>query len=370
MVPSSHGRADSSPSAPAGQVVEDLRCRDLSIVREHFGVSVVEAPEELSELGRRREVLVFLSDGHHLDTEPRCKAIDHLGDETIGGRGTGGDTDDAAEIIRKLGGLIHPDHSWAPRVGRDLGKRNGVRGIGGADHHHDVCSAGDGSQCSLSVGGRETQVAPIRHPEVGETCSRHLHQIPPLIVAQGRLSEERHGCSGRNRRSSAFEIRFRLDEVHDIWRHCHRADGLFMSGMADIEDLVALPRPNLELMMHLGDQRADRINDDAPVLSSGLDHCRGRAMGAEHQRGPGGDLVDVVDEDHPLFDEAVHDVLVVNDLVVAVHRWLEHGHHPGQRLDRLLHSRTKASRFSKEHSIDVHGVETTAERRRATHRPA
>ena len=83
-------------------------------------------------------------------------------------------------------------------------------------------------------------------------------------------------------------------------------------------------------------------------------------MGAEHERRPRGHVVDVVDEDHPLGAESVHHVPVVHDLVVAVDGRLEDTHHPGQRLDGLLHPGTEAPGLGQEDPLHVgHGFNAT-----------
>ena len=143
----------------------------------------------------------------------------------------------------------------------------------------------------------------------------------------------------------------------------HGAHSLLVAGVPDVEHLVALARPDLQLVVDLGDERADGIDDDAALLSSRLYDCRSRAMRAEHQRCALRHLVDVVDEDDALLDEPVHDVLVVDDLVVAVDRWLEDGDHPRKRLDRLLHAGAEASWLRQQHPIDVHGSEAIADGR-------
>ena len=110
-----------------------------------------------------------------------------------------------------------------------------------------------------------------------------------------------------------------------------------MAVVADVEDGVALAGPDLELVVDLGDQRADRIDHHPPVGPGRGHHLGGRAVGRQHERGAGRHLVDVVDEDHALGAELVDHVPVVDDLVVAVDRRLEDPDHPGQGLDGLLH---------------------------------
>ncbi len=70
----------------------------------------------------------------------------------------------------------------------------------------------------------------------------------------------------------------RFDPIDRIGSDGHGADGLFMAFMADVDDLVALARSNLHLMMDLGNQRADRIDDVASPLTGRRHDGRGRTV--------------------------------------------------------------------------------------------
>ena len=91
-----------------------------------------------------------------------------------------------------------------------------------------------------------------------------------------------------------------------------------------------------------------------PRSRAALDDLGGRSVRREHERGAVGHLVHVVDEDHPSGPELVHDVSVVDDLVVAVHRRLEDPDHPRQGLDGLLDSGTETSGRGQQDTLDRH----------------
>jgi len=78
-------------------------------------------------------------------------------------------------------------------------------------------------------------------------------------------------------------------------------------------------------------------------------------VGRQHQGRPLRHRLDVVDEDDPELAKPVDHDLVVDDLVIAVHRRLKDPVHPGERLDGHLHPGTKAPRRSEEHLVHVHG---------------
>lgn len=132
--------------------------------------------------------------------------------------------------------------------------------------------------------------------------------------------------------------------VNSIGCNGHGADRFLVAFVTDVDDLVALAGSDLDLVVDLGNERADGVDDIAP---SGF--CRGndlgrRSMGAQHDRAPAGNFVDVIDEDHAMSPKAVDNELVVHDFVIAVHGGVESSNHPGQSLDRHLDASTKAAR--------------------------
>ena len=139
-----------------------------------------------------------------------------------------------------------------------------------------------------------------------------------------------------------------------LGRDGHGPDRLLVALVADVEDGVALAGPHLELVVDLGHERADGVDHHPAVVpGGGHDLWRG-AVGGEHQRRAGGDLVDVVDEDHAPGPELVDHVPVVDDLVVAVHGRLEDPHHPGERLDGHLDAGAEAPGRGQQHTVDRH----------------
>ena len=94
-----------------------------------------------------------------------------------------------------------------------------------------------------------------------------------------------------------------------------------MAGVADEHDRVAVLGELDRLAVHLGHQRAGRV--DRPQLARlgvGVDG-RAHAVGGEDGDRALGDLVrQLVDEDRPARGEILHDVLVVDDLLAHVDR--------------------------------------------------
>ena len=148
------------------------------------------------------------------------------------------------------------------------------------------------------------------------------------------------------------ELVLALDEVHRLRRHGQRARRFVVAAVADVEDRVALARPDLGLVVHLGDERAHRV-DDVATFGAGRGHHVGcRAVRRQHQRRARRHLGDVVDEDHTLVLEPLDHEPVVHDLVVAVDGRLERADHPCEGLDRHLHARAEAPGFGEQHLLD------------------
>ena len=147
-----------------------------------------------------------------------------------------------------------------------------------------------------------------------------------------------------------------LDEVDGVGRDRHRADGLLVTGVTDVEDRVALVGPHLELVVDLGHERAAGVDHDAPSRRRRLFDLRGRSVGREHDGRRGRDLVDVVDEHDALAPELLDDQAVVDDLVVAVDGRLEDADHPCERLDGHLDAGTEASRLREQDEVDAAGL--------------
>ena len=97
-----------------------------------------------------------------------------------------------------------------------------------------------------------------------------------------------------------------------------RTDDLLVPLVADQQDVVVVGREPACLVVHLGDQRAGRV--DRPELPPGrlLVHDRRHPVRGEHDRRPLGHLVVLLDEDRAAVLQGLHHVLVVHDLLADV----------------------------------------------------
>ncbi len=286
-----------------------------------------------------------------------CELGDHRFDEVLGCARTRRHADDAriaeafdVELFRAVD--AHDDR--ASRVDRDLRECDRVRRVGAADHDDRVGFGGDASERVLPVRRGEAQIVARRGPQFREPRARLVEHVGPLVVGQRRLGEHRDALGVGDLRERRVELVFAFHEVDRFGGDGERADGFVVAGVADVEDGEALAGAHLGLVVDLGDERADRVDDVAAFRGGGLDDLGRGAVGRQHQRRTGGHIGDVVDEDHALFAEAFDDEAVVHDLVVAVHRRFERAHHPGERLDRHLDPGAESAGFGEEHLLDRH----------------
>lgn len=167
-------------------------------------------------------------------------------------------------------------------------------------------------------------------------------------MAQRCLGQQ---CNRGFERRKRLHLSKGLHAVDRFGRHRHGAHRLLVALVADIDDLVTLAGKHLDLVVHLGDQRAHCIHHQA-ATGTGLNHdLRRRAVSRQHDGGALGHLGHVIDEDHTLLLEALHHAGVVHDLVVAVHGSLMGTDQPGQRLDGHLHTCAEAARRGQQHRL-------------------
>ncbi len=99
----------------------------------------------------------------------------------------------------------------------------------------------------------------------------------------------------------------RLDAVDGVRGDRHGADRLLVALVADVDDLVALARSHLHLVVHLGHERAHRVDHEPTARPRRSDHFRSRAVSREHHRPAWRHFGHVVDEDNAEVAEALHD---------------------------------------------------------------
>ncbi len=151
------------------------------------------------------------------------------------------------------------------------------------------------------------------------------------------------------------------DEVHPLGRLTGRADDLLVALVADQQDVDVLAGEPPRLGVHLGDQRAGRV-DRVQVAAGGLlVHDRRDAVRGEDDDGALRHLVGLVDEDRPARLEARHDMGVVHDLLADVDRLAVPLERSFDRLHRPIHPRAVAARGGEQHPA-MHRLAATVTR--------
>ena len=160
---------------------------------------------------------------------------------------------------------------------------------------------------------------------------------------------------GRVDRDVLAETGLRLDQSYRRWSLGHGPHRLVMALMADVDDVKAVAGHPLHLVVHLGDQRTDGVDDHRSPGRRPGHHFRCRAVRRKHHRRAFRHLVDVVDEYDTYAFKGLHHPFVVDDLVIAVHRAVEDAGHPGQGLDCHIHPGAKTSGLGNENPLNGHG---------------
>ena len=130
---------------------------------------------------------------------------------------------------------------------------------------------------------------------LGHRLACRLERAGPVAVRQRRLREDRDGLGKLGKGEDVFG---RLDAVHGVGSDSHRADGFLVALVADVDDAIALAGAHLHLVVHFGDERADRVDDVAARLACRGDDLGGGAVRGQHEGRAGGHLAHIVDEDH------------------------------------------------------------------------
>ena len=146
-----------------------------------------------------------------------------------------------------------------------------------------------------------------------------------------------------------------LDQRHRAGRQlAERADHFRVMRMADQQDLAAALEMDRRLAVHLGHQRAGRVQREE-IAGAGVGRHRFRhAMGRKHHRRVGivGDFGQFLDENRALGLQAVDDIAVMHDLVADIDRGAVDRQRPFHGVDRPDHAGAEAAGRTK-HDFEV-----------------
>ena len=191
-------------------------------------------------------------------------------------------------------------------------------------------------------------------PEMfGKPLLQHRDDLGGVVDRQRRLGHESEVV--RILRREGLGVFGGLDQRHRARRQlAERADHLRMMGMADQEDFAAALEMDRRLAVHLGDQRAGRVQrEEIAGLGVGGNRFR-HAMGRKHHRRVGivGDFGQFLDENRALGLQAVDHIFVMDDLVADIDRGAIDGERPFHGVDGPDHPGTEAAGGTK-HDFEV-----------------
>ena len=173
-----------------------------------------------------------------------------------------------------------------------------------------------------------------RSPQSGDDLERLVHR------------ERRLGDVGNPVRIGdlqVIDLGHRADQLDRLGRLAHRADDLLVALVSDQDDRIALGGVFARLGVHLGDQRAGRVQHVQLPLAAALVHLGGDSVGRQHHHGALGHVQLGVDEHGAAVGQLRHDVVVVHDLLAHVHRRAEVLEGALHRVHRAIHACAVAS---------------------------
>ena len=134
----------------------------------------------------------------------------------------------------------------------------------------------------------------------GKALQQHANDRRRVVDRQGGLRDV--GEVRRVARREARGILDRLDQADRAFGQlAHGADHFGMAGMADQHDLAIALEMDLRFLVHLGDERAGRVQEEHLPRPGAVRHRFGHAMRGEDDRlAVVGDLVQLLDEDGAL----------------------------------------------------------------------
>ena len=172
---------------------------------------------------------------------------------------------------------------------------------------------------------------------VGKRCAQRRHHLRRVVDRERRLRHD--GELRRVAHGELLGIGHRLDQVdapaEARVEAAHRALHLRVAGVADQDHVEAVARVAADFHVHLGDERAGRVEHGEPAPLGLLLHAARHAVRAEDDGRAVRHGVELVHEHGAEAAQAVHDELVVHHLVAHVDRRAE-------QLDRALHDVDRA----------------------------
>ena len=283
----------------------------------HAGILEVGAQVAGQREGRR-----FGFGAGHLDGGESAflQPFDDLAHEDLGHGRAGGEAHGAGSLepgFLELVGLVDSVGGAGPGLERDLDEAHGVRGVRRADDDHDVHLGRDVLDGALAVLGGVADVVRRRVDELREALAQAVHGLAGLVDGERGLGDP-HDARGVAH-DDVIDLVGGANDLDVIGGLAKRALDLLVALMAHQDDVVVFLREAHGLAVHLGHERAGRVNRGEVAGGSGLVDGRGDAVRGEDDAGTLGHLVGLLDEDRAALSQRLDDELVVDDLLAHVH---------------------------------------------------
>ncbi len=217
-----------------------------------------------------------------------------------------------------------------------------VRRVLRADHEHQVDLAGELLDGVLPVLRGVADVVLLRPDDGRVPAAQGGDDLDRLVHRQRRLRDERDALGVRD--LEAVDLGDGADQLDRLGRLAHRADHLLVPLVADQDDRVPVRGVALGLGVHLGDQRAGRVDHLELALAGVGVHLGGDAVCGEDDDRALGHLGLAVHEHRAAIGQVAHDVAVVDDLLADVDRRAEVVERPLDRVHGAIDAGAVASR--------------------------
>ena len=229
----------------------------------------------------------------------------------------------------------------------DLAEAVAVRAVGRSDDEDEIDELAELFDGELAVGRGVAQV--VAHDHVVEAVLDLVDDLQGIVDGEGRLGEDGDGrVVVPFRQVDAIAL---VNEEHGPV--AHGAPDLLVAPVPDDDELSPLAVVPLGLVVDLRHEGTGGVEDVEVSVLRALEVLRRRAVGREDDDGVGRYLVNLLDGLRALGFEGIHDVRVVDDLVLHVDRRAESLKRDLDHVDGHDHAGAKAPRRAE---VDVHAA--------------
>ena len=199
--------------------------------------------------------------GHGIRVATLCEELQHALDQLLGHARTRGHADLADTLepgLVDLGGVVHAVRRLGAGLQGDLDQANGVGGVAGPDDDQEVGVLRDLLDRQLAVLGGVADVVAGRVEQQGNRC-RIAATVSRVSSTDSVVCDSQATRAGSRTSMPATSAG---PWTSWMWSSASPAGplDLLVAGVPDQEDVVVLVREPLRLVVHLGHQRAGRVD--------------------------------------------------------------------------------------------------------------